>query len=105
MQFFDSLTCEARFANTVIAIDAIFADAIVTWVAGTIIIVYLTVRSCVDKDSENLHILTTAGKKCFSMENANENYIFRFLFHIIHIIITSSQHKIEFSQQLHLARL
>lgn len=36
-------TSEARFANTVIAVDAIFADAIVTWVTGTIIKVYLTV--------------------------------------------------------------
>lgn len=36
-------TCEARFANTVITVDAIFADAIVTWVTGTIIKVYFTV--------------------------------------------------------------
>lgn len=36
-------TCKARFANTVITVDAIFADSIVTWVAGTIIKVYLTV--------------------------------------------------------------
>lgn len=36
-------TSEARFANTVIAVDAIFADAIVTWVTGTIIEIYLTV--------------------------------------------------------------
>lgn len=36
-------TSEARFANTVIAVDAIFADAIVTWVTGTIIEVYLTI--------------------------------------------------------------
>lgn len=38
-------TSEARFAHTVIAIDAIFADAIVTWVTGTVIKVYLTVRA------------------------------------------------------------
>lgn len=44
------LTSEARFANTVIAIDAIFANAIVTWVTGTIIKVYLTVGACVDKE-------------------------------------------------------
>lgn len=36
-------TSEPRFANTVIAVDAIFADAIVTWVAGAVIEVYLTV--------------------------------------------------------------
>lgn len=36
-------TSKARLANTVIAIDAIFADAIVTWATGTIIKVYLTV--------------------------------------------------------------
>lgn len=36
-------TCEARFANTVIAVDAIFANAIITRVIGTIIKVYLTV--------------------------------------------------------------
>lgn len=36
-------TGEARFANTVVAVDAIFADAIVTWVTGTIIEVYFTV--------------------------------------------------------------
>lgn len=36
-------TSEARFANTVIAVDAIFADAIVTGVTGTVIKVYLTV--------------------------------------------------------------
>lgn len=44
------LTCEARFANTVIAIDAIFTDAIITWVTGTIIKVYLTVGACDDKE-------------------------------------------------------
>lgn len=36
-------TSKARFANTVIAVDAIFADAIVTWVTGTIVKVDLTV--------------------------------------------------------------
>lgn len=36
-------TSEARFANTVIAINAIFADAIVTWIAGTVIKVYLAI--------------------------------------------------------------
>lgn len=36
-------TSEAGFANTVVAIDAILADAIVTWVTGTVIKVYLTV--------------------------------------------------------------
>lgn len=40
------LTCEARFAYTVIAIDAIFANTIVTWVTGTIINIYLTVGAC-----------------------------------------------------------
>lgn len=36
-------TSEARFANAVIAVDAVFADAIVTWVTGTIVKVDLTV--------------------------------------------------------------
>lgn len=36
-------TSKARFAYTVIAVDAIFADAIVTWVTGTIVKVDLTV--------------------------------------------------------------
>lgn len=36
-------TSEARFANTVIAVNAIFADTIVTWITGTIIKVHLTV--------------------------------------------------------------
>lgn len=36
-------TSEARFTNAVIAVDAIFADPIVTWVTGTIIKVYLTI--------------------------------------------------------------
>lgn len=36
-------TGEARFANTVVAVDAIFAEAIVTWVTGTIVKVYFTV--------------------------------------------------------------
>lgn len=56
VSFSERLTSEARFANTVIAVDAIFADAIVTWVTGTIIKVYLTVCACVDKDEfEILH--------------------------------------------------
>lgn len=45
----ECLTSEARFANTVVAIDAIFADAIVTRVTGTIIKIYLTVGACRDK--------------------------------------------------------
>lgn len=36
-------TCEARFADAVITIDAIMADAIITGVAGTVVKVYLTV--------------------------------------------------------------
>lgn len=36
-------TSKARFANTVIAVDAIFADPIVTWVTGTVVIVDLTI--------------------------------------------------------------
>lgn len=54
VSFSEGLTSEARFANTVIAVDAIFADAIVTWVTGTIINVFLTICACVDKE-----------KKCF----------------------------------------
>lgn len=45
----ECLTSEARFANTVVAIDAIFANAIVTRVTGTIIKIYLTVGACRDK--------------------------------------------------------
>lgn len=48
--FSEGLTSEARFANTVIAVDAIFADAIITRVTGTIIKVYLAICACVDKD-------------------------------------------------------
>lgn len=40
---FYSLTSKARFAHTVKAVDAIFADAIVTRVTGTVVVVYLTV--------------------------------------------------------------
>lgn len=36
-------TSEARFANTIVVVDAIFADAVVTWVTGTIVKVDLTV--------------------------------------------------------------
>lgn len=36
-------TSKARFANTVIAVNAIFADAIITWITGTVIKVYLAV--------------------------------------------------------------
>lgn len=43
------LTCEARFAYAVIAIDAIFANPVVTWVTGTIINVDLTVGACEKK--------------------------------------------------------
>lgn len=49
MSFSEGLTSEARFANTIIAIDAIFAYAIVTRITGTVIKVYLTVGACVDK--------------------------------------------------------
>lgn len=45
----EGLTSEARFANAVVAVDSIFADAIVTWVAGTVIIVDLTVDTCLKK--------------------------------------------------------
>lgn len=40
-------TSETRFANAVIAVDAIFADTVVTGVTGTIIEVDLTVCACV----------------------------------------------------------
>lgn len=43
------LTCEAWFAYTVITIDAIFANAIVTWVTGTIVKIDLTVGACVEE--------------------------------------------------------
>lgn len=36
-------TCEARFADAVVTVDAITADAIITGIAGTVIKVYLTV--------------------------------------------------------------
>lgn len=69
------LTSEARFANTVIAVDAIFADAIVTWVTGTIIEIYLTVCACVDKEEFShyiLNILTTAENMLQYRENVRE---------------------------------
>lgn len=50
------LTCEARFAYTVIAIDAIFANTIVTWVTGTIINIYLAVGAC-GKSTSSKHFL------------------------------------------------
>lgn len=42
------LTSEAGFADTVVAVDAVFADAVVTWVAGAVVKVYLTVDACVE---------------------------------------------------------
>lgn len=48
--FLQSLTGEAGFANTVIAVDAIFADAIVARVTGAIVKVYFTVRAWIDDD-------------------------------------------------------
>lgn len=46
----ESLTSEARFANTVVVVDAIFADTVVTWVTGTVVKVDLTVCACVHKE-------------------------------------------------------
>lgn len=57
------LTCEARFAYAVIAIDAIFANPVVTWVTGTIINIYLTVGAC-GKKVDHVKILTIL-KYCF----------------------------------------
>lgn len=51
------LTCEARFAYAVIAIDAIFANPVVTWVTGTIINIDLTVGAC-GKKVDHVKILT-----------------------------------------------
>lgn len=62
--FTPKLTCEARFAYTVIAIDAIFANAIVTWVTGTIIIIYLTVGAC-GKKVNHVKILTFFSVKYY----------------------------------------
>lgn len=39
----ESFTCKTRFANTVIAVDAVFADAIIAWVTCTVIKVNLTI--------------------------------------------------------------
>lgn len=64
----EGLTCEARLANTVIAIDAIFTDAIITWVTGTIIKVYLTVGACDDKEKhllKNNYKILKQRKKIF----------------------------------------
>lgn len=36
-------TSEARFADTVVAVDAVFADAVIARITGTIVKVYLTV--------------------------------------------------------------
>lgn len=51
------LTCEARFAYAVIAIDAIFANPVVTWVTGTVINIDLTVGAC-EKKIDHVKILT-----------------------------------------------
>lgn len=50
--FSEGLTSEAWSANTVVAVDAVFADAIVTWVTSAIIKIYFTVCACVDKDNK-----------------------------------------------------
>lgn len=42
-------TCEAGFAHTVITIDAIFANTIVTWVRGTVIKIDLAVGACMEE--------------------------------------------------------
>lgn len=59
MDFFLSLlasglTSEAGFADTVVAVDAVFADAVVTWVAGAVVKVYLTVDACVENSRVTL---------------------------------------------------
>lgn len=55
--FISVLTCEARFAYAVIAIDAIFANPVVTWVTGTVINIDLTVGAC-GKKTDHVKILT-----------------------------------------------
>lgn len=47
-------TSEAGFADTVVAVDAVFADAVVTWVAGAVVKVYLTVDACVENSRVTL---------------------------------------------------
>lgn len=42
----ERLTGEARFAHTVITVYAVLADAIITWVAGTVVKVDFTVGAC-----------------------------------------------------------
>lgn len=54
LSFSESLTSEARFANTVVVVDAVFANAVVTWVTGTIVKVDLTIWACIDKDKLGL---------------------------------------------------
>lgn len=44
---------EAWFAHAVVAVDTVLADAIVTWFAGTVIKVNLTVGTCVYKRETN----------------------------------------------------
>jgi len=46
------LTGKARFADTFIAVYAIFANPVVTWVASTVVKVDFTVGTCVG--SKNL---------------------------------------------------
>lgn len=71
------LTCKARFAYTVIAVDAIFANTIVTWVTGTIINIYLTVGAC-GKKVYYVKILTFfICKILFHVKNVMSNSIFR----------------------------
>lgn len=42
------LTSEAGFADAVVAVDAVFADAIIAWVAGAVVKVYLAVGACAE---------------------------------------------------------
>lgn len=44
------LTGEARLADAVVAVDAVFADAVVTRVAGAVVKVDLAVGACVETE-------------------------------------------------------
>lgn len=62
------LTGEAGFADTVVAVDAVFADAVVTRVAGAVVKVYLAVGACVKTAAllfkrDFLHFSVTGKKK------------------------------------------
>lgn len=65
---------EAWFAHAVVAVDAILADAIVTWFAGAVIKVNLTVGTCVCKreNTNQTAVLRQRPQQIFCVHNQNK---------------------------------